>query len=323
MVAESTSETAPPAVASHEARPASPAPRGRASSPDTDFSEDNENAEDYQPIDQIIAELKGVLSQVKNKRTCTFSAYDYMRHLSILRFFEWTVEGGRSEQDAARELAVLLWEHKTGVTHSPRNSIQHKTNLIQRWAKEYRATGELAEHVHGIHKKTESTLAREDVEKAALKALAQMDKPGPSGLREVLLKKIFPKLGILDSKISENTCRNYMQRWGWIKGPYKQQWIPKNKRLLDISKSESDEDNFVSDGTAILETQDTPAQKTSLVKPAGMHAQIPSPTTAIRSATLKQPAIMTHVTATFDNLHNSANLTSPNTTFGDSTITMT
>ena len=326
MVAESTSETAPPAVSDHEDVLAPPDSRGNASplnSPDRDLSDDDESAEDYLPIDQIIAELKAEVSQVKNKRICTLSAYDYMRHLSILRFFEWTVEEGKPEQDAARELAMLLWEHKTGVTHSPRNSIQHKTKLIQRWAKEYRTTGGLVEHAHGIHKKTESTLAREDVAKAALKALAKMNKPGPSGLREILLNKIFPKLGIEDSKISENTCRNYMQQWGWIKGPYNKQWTPKNQQLLHVSKSESDEDNFVSDETAILDTQKAPTQKTSLVKPTGLYAPIPSPTTAIRSAASAQPAIMTHVATTFDNLHNSATLTSPIATFGDSTITMT
>ena len=243
-----------------------------------------------------------------------------MRHLSILRFFEWTVEGDKTEQDAAHQLAVLLWEHKTTAIQSPRNSIQHKTNLIKRWAREYRATGGLKGHSHGTHRKTESPLAREDVSKAALKALAKMSKPGPVPLREVLLNKIFPKFGIEYSKISENTCRNYMQEWGWIKGSYGQQWTPKNKRLLELGESESDEDNIASDETAILETQNIASQIISPAKAPSWKAPIPSPTTAIRSVPLTQPAIITEAAAAFDDLNDSA---SPTAIFGDSTMTTT
>ena len=88
-----------------------------------------------------------------------------------------------------------------------------------------------------------------------------MSKPRPSALKEVLLNEIFPKFGVEEPKISENTCRNYMQQWGWIKGTYKQQWTPRNKTILVFSDSESEDGNEASDETAILETQNTACSK--------------------------------------------------------------
>src|ERR1700689_3937341 len=86
----------------------------------SDVSDSNEIGQDDDPIEQMIGHLKSRLSQVKNKRDCTWSAYDYMRHLSILRYFEWTLLDMKPEQDVARQLAELLWIHNSG------NSINHK-----------------------------------------------------------------------------------------------------------------------------------------------------------------------------------------------------
>jgi hypothetical protein len=292
-----------------------------SNSPHSEISDADENAPEPRPINQVIAKLKWEVSQVKNKRICTLSAYEYMRHLSVLRFLEWTIEEGKPEQDASRQLAELLWEHKTGSTPNSRNSINHKANLIQKWAREYRTTGELEEHAHGTHKKSSSKLAEEPVAKAARKALSKMTKPGPSALKDVLLNEIFPKFGIDEPKISENTCRNYMQHWGWVKGTYKQQWVPKNKKILAFSSSESEEGNHASEETTILETRNDDPPKPSPRKPS-WHGPIPSPTTAIRSAALAQPTIMTQPATTLDGLHAPASLTSPTATFTDSTMPM-
>jgi hypothetical protein len=271
-------------------------------------------------MDEVIADLKCKLSQVKNKRTYPHSAYDCLRHLSILRFFEWTSKGQKSEQEAARELAVLLWEHKTGVTHDARNSINRKATLIREWAKEYRSTGELKEHAHGTHKKTESDLAKEDIAKAAKRALAKMSKPSPGLLKQALLTEILPKFGIQDGKISENTCRLYMQDWGWTKGKYRE-WIPKHKKLVEIRESEPDDDHDVSDETAVLGPHEGNTSEVSTQKGSAWHAPIPSPTTAILSVPTNQTTAISHP-ASLDELQNSITPTSPNTTLADSSMVM-
>lgn len=277
-------------------------------------SSDRTSSEAPKPLNESLAALRLELSMVKNQRKCPHSPYDYLRYLSVLRFIEWTTNGEKSEQEAANELAVLLWEHKLGNTH---NTLKHKTILIQKWAKEFRETGKLEEHVHGTHKKTESELAREDIALAAQKALAKMPKPGPPALREALLKSIFPKFGIVGSKISENTCRNYMEKWGWKTGAYRQ-WVPRNKRLLDVPESDSEDVNVASEETSVLESQ---SPRLSGTKPKTWTTQIPSPTTAILTAGSTQPTILTPTNGLDEFPNNPGNLASPVTTFTDSTMT--
>jgi hypothetical protein len=241
----------------------------------------------------------------------------------VLRFFEWTWEGDKSEQEASIELAELLWQHKE--TRNPQNSINRKASLIQEWASEYRSTGKLEEPTHGAHIKTASILAREDIANAALRELARMAKPGPAALRDALLNKIFPKFAIQDSKVSENTCRNYMEKWGWKTGGYRQ-WVPKHKRLLDVGgESDSDEGNAASDETSILENNNAGTQPTSVNKPKYFHAPIPSPTTAIRSIppTPAPSTMIPHSTGALTEFQNgSVVITSPTTTFTDPSMTM-
>ena len=247
---------------------------------------------DCRAVEDTIIELKALLSQVKNQRQCPLSAYDYMRHLSVLRYLEWTINEEKPEQEAARQLAELLWEHKTGLTRDPRNSINHKAHLIRKWANEYRMNGELSENAQGTHQKTTSTLAREDVAIAAQKELRKLEKPNPSTLREVLLKKIFPKLGMGELKVSENTCRVYMEKWGWMLGAHRK-WAPKNKSVSAAIPFDSESDDqyaAVSDETSVLASK---SPETSSTRTPTWHAPIPSPTTAILSGTSTHPSILT------------------------------
>ena len=251
---------------------------------DHDGSDTDGPVEDCQPIHQLIADLTAELSQVKNKRMCQHSAYDYLRRLSVLRFFEKTEKTGpdpRHHKEVALELAELLWVQKTDSPHSPRNTLQHKANLIQQWAREFRATGRLSEHVHGTHTKTESKLAERNIARAARRALANMKDPGPVKLKEILVSTIFPRFGIAGAKISENTCRDYMKRWGWHRGGYRE-WVANNKRVLQVSDSESDEKNGGSDETDILEHATAAPQQTLAVNMQPWEKNLPSPTTAIR-----------------------------------------
>jgi hypothetical protein len=263
--------------------------------------------------DDLIHELKSTLSQVKNKRICTYSAYEYMRHLSVLRFFQWTAEG-KSDQEAARKIAELFWEYKDDATQDfqsgSQNALEHKANSIKKWAKEFRSTGRLEEHSHGTHKKTESALAREDIAKAAQRELVKMDNPGPVALKDVLLSKVFPKFGIQDSKISENTCREYMKKWGWNMGGYRK-WVPKTKRIYDELRTLSDDGEDPSDETAILDAQNKPTQETYSFKTQFSQSPIPSPTTV-----LKRPSgldvTMPPMAVTMDEFQSSSlNITSP------------
>jgi len=244
---------------------------------------------DTHPLDSLITQLRGLLCQVKSRRSCALSAYDCLRHLSVLRLFEG-MRDGRGEREVAQELAKLLWVGRE--SSKPKNSLKHKTKLIKDWAQEYRETGKLGEHTQGAHKKPTSPLAREDVAKMAQKELARMDNPGPSALKEVLLSKVFPNFGIECPKITENTCASYMKKWGWKTGGYRQ-WVPKNKSMLKVEETESDE------GTASeVSVTDTRTQTTSpSVKIPSWNAPIPSPSTAVRTfpndtfPTLPQPSL--------------------------------
>lgn len=284
--------------------------------------------EDCRPIHQLIADLTSELSQVKNKRMCQYSAYDYLRLLSVLRFFEKTERTSnrepRLDKEVAHELAEIFWVHKADSPHSPRNTLQHKANLIQQWAKEYRATGRLSEHVHGTHTKTESKLAEKDIARAARRALAKMNDPGPVKLKEVLLSTIFPKFGIPGARISENTCRDYMKRWGWHKGGYRQ-WVANNKRVLQVSDSESDDRLGGSEETDILETSKSAPQHTHAINNQEWPRTLPSPTTAIRPvASTNIPDLSTNNGHVFDfqNHHPVNTLTSPNGPFNSATTPM-
>jgi hypothetical protein len=244
-------------------------------------------------IDDCIIELSIQLSQVKNKRICKFSPYEYLRHLSVLRFLEWTHERGKSEEEASVEIADMLWAHKdkNGPKQNPRSSLLRKARHIQEWAKEYLDTGELEEHKHGTHKKTESPLARREVMDAANDALIKMLKPTPAALQTELVKQIFPRLQIENPKVSETTCRAYMQQWGWTRGAYKQHWIYNNARPERILKYPDDAAQE-SEETSVLQSPTTP---TPSKRPIPWHAPIPSPTSAIRSTAMADPPILTEL----------------------------
>ena len=258
------------------------------SPPSSNGSEENCDHE-KSIIDDCIAELSIQLSQVKNKRICKFSPYEYLRHLSVLRFLERTHERGNSDDEASLDIAEMLWEHKdkNGPKQHPRNSLLRKARHIQDWAREYLETGELEEHKHGTHKKTESPLARRDVMEAASKALGKMTKPTPAALQAVLLETILPQLQVENPKVSETTCRSYMQQWGWTKGAYKQQWMH-IKKPVNTPIKYLDDGRYQNEEMSVLNSPPTPTPK----KPAPWHAPIPSPTTAIRTGVMPEPAIL-------------------------------
>jgi hypothetical protein len=279
----------------------------------------NPPPQDFTPVDPLVQKLRFELSHVKNQRLCPHSSpYEYMRHLSVLRFIEWTLDGDKSESDAAHDVAALLWEHKSD---HPDSSINHKATLIRKWAKEYRKDGKLCINAQGQHAKTMSTLADENIAKAAQKELAKMSNPGPGPLRTALSEKIFPKFGIKDPIPTENTCRNYMEKWGWKTGGYRQ-WIPVRKKLLDVGDDDSDDGNVASDETSILETKVSIQRTPPAIKTPSWNAPIPSPTSAILSSSSTQPAIMSQVTESFVELNSPLNVSSPVTAFTDTTMPM-
>jgi hypothetical protein len=274
--------------------------------------------------DPLIQNLKFELSHVKNQRLCPHSTpYEYLRHLSVLRFLEWTIDGEKTESDAAHELATLLWEHK--IDHRG-NSITPKANLIRKWAKEYRKDGKLGLNAQGQHTKTMSTLANEQIANAAQKELAKMSNPGPGPLRLALQDKIFPKFGITDPIPTETTCRNYMEKWGWKTGGYRQ-WIPGRKKLLDAGEDDSDDgnvasdENVVSDETSVLETHVSIQRTTPSIKPPSWNAPIPSPTSAILSGASSQPAIGSQLGEPYNDT-SPMNVPSPMTPFTDTSMPM-
>src|SRR5271156_4382657 len=87
-------------------------------SDDEEEEEDDEEEEDFpdethhetgaHPLDALISQLRGLLCQVKSRRSCPLSAYDCLRHLSVLRLYEDTRDG-KAERDVAQALAKVLW----------------------------------------------------------------------------------------------------------------------------------------------------------------------------------------------------------------------
>ena len=247
--------------------------------------------EDIRPVEEVIVELKELLSHVKNQRRCPLSAYDFMRHLSILRFLEWTGTGQKNELEAAREVAELLWEHKTGLTRDPRNSIHHKANLIRKWTREYWTKGRLSENTQGTHQKNTAPLAKQSVAVAAQKELLAMSKPSPATLKQVLLTKVFPEQGVTDSRISETTCRAYMEKWGWSQGGYRR-WVYKYKSSKVHSKptnSDSEDYHAIKSDDTVTVGQPSKSPETPCIKMPSWHAPIPSPETAILASVDNEP----------------------------------
>jgi len=270
---------------------------------------------DCLPVQDLLAKLTFELSHVKNQRICPYSTYDTLRYLSVLRFLEQTLNGLRSEEDVANHLAEVLWVHKTSQTGDRKNSISHTSLLIRSWAKEYRATGKLSEHSHGRHVKTSSKLARSEIAQEAKRALDQMSRPSPAGLKELLLTKIFPKFGVDEPKITENTCRVYMEKWGYKdSGP--REWSFKGKRAARVVSTDSEEADTASEETSVLEFHAANMQHTPpTIKPPAWNAPIPSPTTALTSSPTK-PAILSRVAEDFGSIHNSSINTTASTPFG-------
>ena len=67
-----------------------------------------------------------------------------------------------------------------------------------------------------------------------------------------------------------------MKLWGWMKGPAKQEWKPKNKKIRDFGKNGSEDSNDASHETAILEFQNSATK--SLPTQQNWRPSIPSPT---------------------------------------------
>ena len=262
-----------------------------ASTPTNSNVSDQDETDTELPVEessstrQLIANLTSTLSQVKNKRVCQYSAYDYLRYLSVLRFFEKTEKTNndpRIHKEVAREVAELLWVVKTNSSHNAHTTLQHKAKSIQQWANEYRATGQLSEHVHGTHTKTQSLLAQKKISREARRVLAKMSSPGPVKLKKILDSDVFPKFGRAGETISENTCRDYMKRWGWLRSGQRS-WVANSKKVLQVSESESDEGIGGSDETDILETSKAAPQQAPAVNVSDWSKHtLPSPTSALR-----------------------------------------
>jgi hypothetical protein len=165
-------------------------------------------------------------------------------------------------------------------------------------------------------------LAREDVALAAQQALARMKKPGPAALRAALINTIFPEFGVDEPRISENTCRTYMEKWGWKTGKYRE-WLPRRK--IDVKFEDSGEGDTVSDETVIVDVSANIPPTTSPVKPS-WDAPIPSPTripmnlpayTSIHTMNASFPT-------SFGDVHNSPPplISSPSTVYTESTMSM-
>lgn len=265
------------------------------------------------PVETLIANLTFQLSHVKNQRICSYSAYDALRHLSVLRFLEHTLNGRMSENDAASQLAEILWVPKSSLSRDRNNSTSHTALLIRSWAKEYRAKGKLSEHSHGTHVKTTSKLANTEIAQAAQRELSRMTRPSPTTLKTMLLDIVFPEFGVNEPKLTENTCRIYMEKWGWKWAG--REWVPKGKRAIKVGSSDSDEGNTASEETSIMESHAVNLQPTaSPIKPPPWNAPIPSPTTALTSSPTK-PAILSHVSQDFSGLQNGTINTATSTGF--------
>jgi hypothetical protein len=262
--------------------------------------------QDYLPVEDLITKLTSELSDVKNPRICRLSSYDTLRHLSVLRFLEQTSQRRKSEHDVAAQLAEILWVHKTGMTRKSDNSIRDTSLLIRAWAKEYRKTGMLSEDTSGTPGKINSKLARSDIALEAQKELSRMARPNPNALKELLLSKIFPKFGVNEPWLTEETCQSYMEKWGW--GSEGHKWFPNNLKAFKGGSSESDEGNTASEDTSIMETHPASMQHVSpTVKPPAWNAPIPSPTAALTSSPTKR-AILSHVNNEFRGPPSSNNL---------------
>ena len=126
------------------------------------FSDDSLSEEDCEVVPRScsIAEALSAVSkycpvsvnQENERRLKSLSKYDYLRFLSLSRFFH-LVNSGKKKVEASLEAASLF----------PANSPGYQARSIRKWAQHFLETQSLPVHRQGTHIKTKSMIYDEDI----------------------------------------------------------------------------------------------------------------------------------------------------------------
>ncbi|CAG8625854.1 17590_t:CDS:1 [Acaulospora morrowiae] len=132
--------------------------------------------------------------------------YDYLRLLSISKFIRLLLNG-KGKMDASKQIAQAVW-----------NKGEYMARCIRKWGDHYLQTGELLTDQQGKHKKL-TALSDDNDFSISCQLWLQQQKPeshSPGALKIYIEKTLFPMLEhFKKDTISESTCQNYMQMWGY------------------------------------------------------------------------------------------------------------
>lgn len=107
-------------------------------------------------IDEAIASVAAFCSVSVNRdherRLKSLAKYDYIRYMSLLRFFQLT-KNGKRRVEASIDAASLF----------PDKSSRYQAKKIRKWAQHFLKTQSLPEHRQGKHIKTKSLIYDEDI----------------------------------------------------------------------------------------------------------------------------------------------------------------
>ena len=167
-----------------------------------DVSSEEDNSEfDLNTVNNKLEQLKQILDGNTKNQT----AYDYLRHLAVQRFFIYMQKDHLGMMEASVRAAQEIYQKGS-----------YQATLIWKWAKYWLDNGILPKSMQGCHQKTKSLIDDEDVINNSLSFIRQNGgKTMPKEFRQFIISVIFPQLGVTHNKtISIKTARIWLKKLG-------------------------------------------------------------------------------------------------------------
>ena len=166
------------------------------------FTEENNNSNEFNlNIADKLEKLKQILDSNKKNQT----AYDYLRHLAVYRFFIYTQENNLGMMKASTQIAQEIYQKGS-----------YQATLIRKWAKYWLNNSILPKSMQGCHQKTKSLIDDEDIINNSLNFIRHNGgKTTPKEFRQFIISVIFPQINVTNNKtISIKTSRIWLKKLG-------------------------------------------------------------------------------------------------------------
>jgi hypothetical protein len=165
-------------------------------------SDDDENiSSDDNEFDlNKLKKLQQVLKSNKKNQT----AYDYLRHLAVYKYFTYLQQDNLGKMEASAQAAQDVYQKGS-----------YTATLIRKWAKYWYENDTLPKSMQGCHQKTKSFIDDEDIINHSLSFIRKKaGKITPKEYRQYIVSVIFPQLEIPEKSISLQTSRIWLKKLG-------------------------------------------------------------------------------------------------------------